>query len=32
QYDNHNCTKCGRCVDSCHMGALSMDFSLKGSE
>lgn len=32
QYDNHNCIKCGRCVDSCHLGALSMDFSVKGSE
>ncbi|MBE0634457.1 4Fe-4S binding protein [Candidatus Bipolaricaulota bacterium] len=32
QYDNHNCIKCGRCVDSCHLGALSMEVSVKGSE
>jgi len=29
QYDNHNCIKCGRCVDGCHLGALSLGFSLK---
>ena len=32
QYDNHNCIKCGRCVDSCHLNALTMDFSLKRRE
>ncbi len=31
QHDNHNCIKCGRCVDGCHLNALSMDFSLKDS-
>lgn len=30
QYDNHNCIKCGRCVDGCHLGALSLGFGLKG--
>ena len=32
QYDNHNCIKCGRCVDSCHLGALSMELSVKDSK
>lgn len=23
QHDDHNCIKCGRCVDGCHLGALT---------
>ena len=32
QYDSHNCIKCGRCVDDCHLGALSLGFGGKDSE
>ena len=32
QYDSHNCIKCGRCVDSCHLNALSMEFKLKSKD
>jgi polyferredoxin len=29
EHDNHNCIKCGNCVDGCHFDALSLGFGLR---
>ncbi|UCF10077.1 MAG: 4Fe-4S binding protein [Candidatus Bipolaricaulota bacterium] len=29
QHDNHNCIKCGKCVDDCRFDALSLGFGVR---
>jgi len=31
-YDNHNCIKCGECVEACELGALSFHCGIKGKK
>ena len=30
EHDNHNCIKCGECVEACHLGALSLRYGPQG--
>jgi len=30
EHDNHNCIKCGECVEACKLGALSLRYGPQG--